>query len=293
MEDAGSVNNEKKHSCIFGLCVKNNSQGLPKVFENLSKIQDLFHKVHIVAYYDQSQDDSLSKLQQLSVEHNLSLTILNESGQQPINVYRTVSIANARNNIMKHIMGEMGFEYDLFAMMDSNGYSCQGDIRPSVLGKYLRGRKFNEWDSLSFARKPYYDLWAFSNGTFQLGCWSYPPMGGPVNVADYQKALQRYITELLNDGKKKDALVPVDSSFCGFAIYKKEKYRKCFYSGYTQLQFFNNDKLKVNLHHFPLSKPQLLDCEHRSFHFRGKMLNNAQMQIACEELFEPRPEDLK
>lgn len=288
-----SDNETKKHSCIFGLCVKNNSQGLPKVFDNLSKIQNLFHKVRIVAYFDQSHDDSLSKLRQLTKEYNLCLTILNESGQQPVNIERTVSIANARNNILKHIMSEEGSEYNLFAMMDSNSYSCQGNIRSSVLQKYLQGKKFNEWDSLSFARKPYYDTWALSNGPFQLGCWNYPRMGGPVNVADYQKAILDYTQDLLDVGRRNDTLVPVDSSFCGFAIYKKEKYRNCFYSGHTQLQFFNKDKLKVNLHHFPLRKLDPIDCEHRSFHFTGKMLNGAQMYIAFEELFEPRPEDLK
>ena len=282
-----------KHNCIFGLCVKNNSHGLPKVFENIDKIRNLFQKVHIVVYFDRSQDDSLSKMRQLSDTYNFSITILNESGQAHINVYRTVAIANARNNILKFIMGNEGADYDLFAMMDSNGYSCQGNIRPSVLHKYLQGRKVNEWDALSFARQPYYDLWAFSNGPFQLGCWSYPPMGAPVNVSDYQKAVQKYIRDLLSEGKKNDTLVPVDSSFCGFAIYKKEKYRKCFYSGNVQLQFFNKDKLKLNLHHFPINKPNTLDCEHRSFHFRGKMLNNAQMYIACEELFDPRAEDFK
>lgn len=286
-------NNDKIHNCIFGLCVKNNNEGLPKVFENISKIRNLFSKIHVVAYYDQSRDDSLMKLQSLAKEYDIGISILNETGQNPINKYRTVSIANARNNILKYVMGDKGSEYDLFVMMDSNSYSCQGDIRPPVLQKYLQNDLFCKWDSLSFARKPYYDLWAFSDGPFQLGCWSYPPMGGPVNVSDYQKALQRYIESILKNENANNKLVPVDSSFCGFAIYKKEKYRKCFYSGDIQLQFFDQDKLKLNLHHFPIKNPNVLDCEHRAFHFRGKKLNNAQMYIACTELFEPRPEDFK
>lgn len=289
------VNEIEKHSCIFGLCVKNNSEGLPKVLQNIDKIRNLFNKIHIVAYYDKSHDDSLSILKKLSQKYKIGLSVLNESGLIPMNIYRTASIANARNNIMKYIMSDKGVDYDLFAMMDSNSYSCQGDIRPYVLQKYLRSDKLKEWDSLSFARRPYYDLWAFSNGPFQLGCWCYPDlgtlMGSSVSVSEYQSLMQKYIEKLLNAGKKENVLVPVDSSFCGFAIYKKAKYRKCFYSGTIQLQFFDQEKLKLNLHHFPVKNPRIIDCEHRSFHFRAKKLNNAQMCIACEELFEPRRED--
>jgi hypothetical protein len=246
-----------------------------------------------VVYFDRSHDDSLALLNELSQKHSMSITVLNESGNAPIDKYRTVSIANARNNILKWIMGKEGDEYNLFAMMDSNNYSCQGDIKPKTLEKYLKGSVFNKWDGLSFARKPYYDLWAFSGGPFQLGCWSYPPMGGPVTVSSYQTSAQEYINKLLEDGRKCKALVPVDSAFCGFALYKKDKFRKCFYSGTMQLQFFDKEKLALNLRHFPIRNPQPLDCEHRSFHFRGKMLNNAQLYIACEELFVPRAEDFK
>lgn len=282
-----------KCNCVFGLCVKNNSVGLPKVFENINKIRNIFHLIHIVAYYDHSSDDSLTKLRDLSMHYSFDITILNETGQNPIHQYRTISIANARNHILKWIMGKEGEKYELFVMMDSNAYSCQGSIKPNVLRKYFKQPLFKTWDGLSFARKPYYDLWAFSNGPFQLGCWSYPTLGTQVIVSDYQKALQEYINGLITHGRENGTIVPVDSAFCGFAIYKKEKYRKCFYSGNVQLQFFDKEKLMLNLKHFPLKQPGTLDCEHRSFHFRGKMLNNAQLYLACEEVFEPRPEDFK
>ena len=50
-------NNE--HSCIVGLCVKNNAKGLPKVFENMSNLKTLFDKFLVVVYYDESKDNSL------------------------------------------------------------------------------------------------------------------------------------------------------------------------------------------------------------------------------------------
>ena len=282
-----------KSNCVFGLCVKNNSVGLPKVFENINQIRKLFHIIHIVAYYDNSGDDSLLKLHDLSKHYTFSITILNESAENSVNQYRTISIANARNNILKWIMGQEGEKYELFVMMDSNDYSCQGSIKPQVLRKYFNSEIFQVWDGLSFARKPYYDLWAFSNGQFQLGCWSYPTLGQPVIVSNYQKALQEYIKSLIDHGRENKMIIPVDSAFCGFAIYKKDKYRRCFYSGLTQLQFFDKEKLMINLKHFPVQAPGKLDCEHRSFHFRAKMINKAQLYMACEELFEPRPEDFK
>ena len=51
-----------KAKCASGLCVKNNAVGLPKVFDNISKIRMLFEECSVIAYYDASSDDSLSLL---------------------------------------------------------------------------------------------------------------------------------------------------------------------------------------------------------------------------------------
>lgn len=49
-----------RECCVIGLCVYNNEPGLPSVLSNIENIMEskLFHKVTVVAFYDDSSDKS-------------------------------------------------------------------------------------------------------------------------------------------------------------------------------------------------------------------------------------------
>lgn len=282
-----------KKSCVFGLCVKNNSVGLPKVFENISKICYLFDKVQIVAYYDPSPVNTIPLLRELSDKYKLPLEILNETCNAPISRIRTINIARARNGIIQWLRSEQGKDYELFAFMDSNDYSCQGNIRPNTLEKYLNEELFNKWDSLSFIRLPYYDLWAFSNAEFQIGLWSYPDFGSITPCSKYHEDMVKHIENEFLEKEKRGQIIPVDSAFCGFAIYKKSKYINCSYCGIINLINCDKTKLNANLKAYPLKRIRYnLECEHRPFHMMATRQNNAQMYMACDFLFDIREEDM-
>ena len=57
-----NVNNveELPGCCVIGLCVYNNESGLPSVLSNIVKIIEscLFEKITVVAFYDNSSDNS-------------------------------------------------------------------------------------------------------------------------------------------------------------------------------------------------------------------------------------------
>ena len=277
--------------CAFGLCVKNNAVGLPKVFENISKIRMLFDECSVIAYYDASSDDSLSLLRSLGKHYDIPVYILNQQGKKHPPAYRTMNIARARNGILGELYTNPVFnKYELFAMMDSNDYSCQGDIKPDVLRRYLTYDFYGEWDSLSFARKPYYDLWAYSSGVFQLGCWSYPPMnvGGGATYAQYVNAMVENINKTILAEENAGKLIEVDSAFCGFALYKKDVFYRCYYNGKQTRTFFEPSSLAANLQEFKLSHScQRGDCEHRHFHMMAKRLKGAQIMVACDQVFGP------
>lgn len=270
-----------QHKCIFGLCVKNNAVGLPKVFHNISKFRQLFSKVHIVAYYDLSNDQSLFLLRNLAQRYGISITVLNQTGSVPTGPHRTLNIAKARNGILDWVMSNNGQEYDLFAMMDCNNYSCQGDAKVDVLAKYLANDKFNEWEGLTFARKPYYDMWALSIGPFHIGVWTYPRF----DAYKYMEALGQCFQNVVDNPDNAGKLIEVDSAFAGFAIYKKEAYRGCRYSGILQSKYFDQKKLADNKARFPIRRPSKRDCEHRCFHFMGKRLKNARLMLAVDQVF--------
>ena len=280
-----------KAKCAFGLCVKNNAVGLPKVFENISKIRMLFDDCSVIAYYDVSSDDSLSLLRSLGEQYDMSVYILNEEGKGTPPSCRTVNIARARNGILGELYTNPVFnKYELFAMMDSNDYSCQGDIKPDVLRRYLTYEFYGEWDSLSFARKPYYDLWAYSSGVFQLGCWSYPlvALGDRATRAQYKNAMVEHINNTILAEENAGKLIGVDSAFCGFALYKKDVFYGCYYNGNQSRTFFEPSSLAANLQKFKLSRSrQIGDCEHRHFHMMARRLKGAQIMVACDQVFGP------
>lgn len=287
------MSNPSKHSCVVGLCIKNNAVGLPKVFENLSKFRTLFDKFMVVAYYDKSDDNSLVILNSLCDKYNIGLVLINKNGKGPVTKTRTFNIANARNNILNFINKNCD-EFDLFAMMDSNDYSCQGDIRLDVIEKYLKDEElYNGWDGLSFAREPYYDYWAFSGGIFQISCWCYPyarynhTKGLVCSAEDFQEDMRKYIYETYFTPENKGKLVPVDSAFCGFAIYKKEAFKGCSYSGRFTMMYNDKELLKQNIQKYrPPINVRPDDCEHRFFHLQAKKENGAKIMVACDQAFE-------
>lgn len=285
---------QNKHSCAIGLCVRNNAYGLPKVFENISKIRPLFKTCIVVSYYDMSNDRSLELLHYLSVNYGIELIVLNADCTGEVSEKRTVNIARARNAIVKYVnTSERCKEFELFAMMDSNHYSCQGNIMPDVIKKYLSTGMYNQWDSLSFARKPYYDLWAYSDGVFQIGCWCYPRQARSVyetTVYQFQYAIKNHLDNTIFAEKNRGKLVEVDSAFCGFAFYKKASFANCVYNGGWSTTYMDRELLTKNLVTFKLlHNGQTDDCEHRHFHMQAKKLNGAKIMIACEQAFGPSP----
>ena len=54
------VSEMRRECCVIGLCVYNNETGLPSVLSNIVKIMEsnLFHRVTVVAFYDDSSDKS-------------------------------------------------------------------------------------------------------------------------------------------------------------------------------------------------------------------------------------------
>ena len=283
--------------CVIGLCVKNNSAGLPKVFDNIHRLRKLFSGCSVIAYYDRSNDSSLELLRMLGSYYAIDLHILNEESKGPVARTRTVNIANARNNILREIYtNELFSEYELFAMMDSNDYSCQGTINTDVVGKYLNrshttsgNALYDMWDSLSFARVPYYDLWAYSDGKFQIGCWCYPRMvrkQGETTCFQFQDAIRQHLDTTIFSSENAGKLVEVDSAFCGFAFYKKSVFSGCYYNGLWSTTYMDKELLRENLEQFPLWRNnQRDDCEHRHFHMMAKRLKCARIMIACDQAF--------
>jgi glycosyltransferase involved in cell wall biosynthesis len=255
------------------LCVYNNEDGLPYVLKNVDKITPS----NVLVLYDTSNDKSLEILQEYATTRPHVRIIINT--KRPSN-YKTENIAHARNALLNIIKMEYS-TIPYFIMMDSNNYSCIGDIDMDVLNQTLAS---DDWDAVSFDREAgYYDFWALSY---------YPFIYSFFHFDNYKKVLdtlQEDFNKKLKDYKynHNGELITVTSAFNGFAIYRTHKFLNCSYSSDIDISMFPRQFLLANQQAVgsKIIKYKKCDCEHRKFHMEAILRNNARIRISTKSLF--------
>lgn len=268
-------------SCCIGLCVLNNEKGLPAVLNNITVLREanIFKNVQIVAFYDQSKDQSLQLLKQYQRQYPSTMIYENP---EPLNAPRPERIAYARNGILKMIR-ENFFYYDFFAMMDSNDYSCVGRIRPQVLKEMLK--RIDEWDSISFDREDgYYDFWALSYSPFVYSFNHFE------NWDDAVKKMRSDFTARLEHHKREtpNQLIRVYSAFNGFSLYKSSLFLDSRYSSDIHMLAFPQGTVQTHCETIGqnITGNYKYDCEHRFFHLDAIRRKDARICISVLSLFE-------
>ena len=86
----------------------------------------------------------------------------------------------------------------------------------------------------------------------------------------------------------------LNSSFNGFAIYRREKFIGCYYDGRVRLDLFPKEyiiahsraqKSKLVYKDYGHIKGRYEDCEHRAFHMEAITKNKARIMISPEVIF--------
>jgi hypothetical protein len=196
---------------------------------------------------------------------------------------RTARIALARNGILHYIRAQQaaGAYNKYFIMMDSNEYACVGKINIETLRSALN--RSDEWDSISFDREAgYYDYWALS---FDPHIYSF------YHVENRNETLNNMVTGFatkLKNAKnivdKQYDLIPVYSSYNGFAIYKTDAFLNCSYSSEININLFPKQLLPSKI-----LKSFKNDCEHRKFHLEAIKKNNARIMVSPLSIFYKLP----
>jgi hypothetical protein len=196
--------------------------------------------------------------------------------------YRTENISIARNKILDHIRNNVYLsQYTYMIMMDYDDV-CSSKINLESIFYVLS--KSDQWDSCSFHRKHYYDIWALSYSPFMISCWHWNK--APIEF------IKKKITNILETMSKND-FYPVYSAFNGFAIYKLSLFLQCHYEGNItkSMSFLSNSIIELNkkaLHSFTplnISDGTKEDCEHRYFHFQAVFQYNAKIVISPRLIF--------
>ena len=265
-------------NCVVCLCVHNNEFGLPFVLNNILKINDVFSNIQILVFYDHSTDRSLEFLNDFKEKYGNMEIIINTN---PKSELRTQNIANARNGLLEKIR-EKYSDVPYFIMIDSNEYSCIGNINIHVLEKVLD--RSDEWDAISFDREAgYYDTWALSFDPFIYSFFHFAKWNHVVEL------MRTQFKELMDEYNKNkpDEFIPVYSAFNVFAIYKTSKFLDCSYSSTINLELFPEDILvnQIKIVNCNIINYMLNDCEHRHFHLEAIKKNNAKIKICQNSLF--------
>ena len=272
--------------CCFCICVYNNEDGLPAVLRNITKLRTVFSDSRVVAAYSSSNDASLSILQAHGVEviivppyrQKTHLTFSTAKVVKPTIANRTARIAEARNCLLQHIRQSYS-HFEFFAMIDANNYSCVGEVNLDSVSSVLQR---DDWDSISFHRGGgYYDMWALSYSPYIYSFQHFTEKDRV--IADMRKhfhyVLMDYITNRPNE------LIPVYSSFNGFAIYRTPKFLNCSYSDDIHTEWMPDFKEQVQMYGPPLRK-FTGDCEHRKFHLEAIGKNGARIRICTQRVFQ-------
>lgn len=152
---------------VICLPILNVQKYLLNIFENITIISELFEKTSVIFGYDISSDLSLEYLlpfkeKQQSNTFNVDVLI----NENPRHRYRTHNLEYIRNLMIEHMYKNYS-NYDYFIMMDSDDV-CSTRIKKEILYKHLLNN--DKWDSLSFNRPDYYDIWALQYDPFLFHC---------------------------------------------------------------------------------------------------------------------------
>jgi hypothetical protein len=212
----------------------------------------------------------------------------------PMTNIRTQNISNARNLLLSTIRQDADHrEFAYFMMIDCDEV-CGRNMNLQHLDKFVNPvnnttiTSAQSWDSISFNRGDYYDIWAFSNDPCVASCWNWENRH---TSHMWTLSLKKWIIdELAKLGP--DDLMPCYSAFNGFALYRMSTYIDCHYEWNMQkvMEFIPQEW--INKQFSIIKKPFFMsvgDCEHRFFHIQAVLEKGAKNWITPLCLFDEDP----
>ena len=270
-------------------CARNCAEHLTRVFLNIDNISKLYKDFAIIVAYDVSRDNTIEILLQYQKKYGDKMKVIKNSNA--LSTIRTENISNARNTILREIRQRNDPTFTHMIMIDLDDV-CAEPMNMEVIKQSMSR---TEWDSLSFNRPDYYDIWALSLEPYIYSCWHFHP-----NTQECVNIIKSYVTDKLNK-LGNDELLECASAFNGFAIYKLSAFENCSYDWklnnnvklinklYPTMLIDNCKSLNKNIHLGEMYKNSYIgynaDCEHRKFHMSAILLNNSRIRISPLSIF--------
>ena len=270
------------------LSVKNCEKYLSIIFKNLNSLSERFKTFYVIFVYDNCNDNSEKLLNEYKNISKFKVFVIHNENNN--SKYRTIRIASSRNIYLDIVYNQIQ-DVDFHIVIDADDINCQV-WNIDLIIHYLN---IDEWDSLSFNRTYYYDIWALLYDDYKHHCWGFTHNinFNPYNhYKDFKllKHMEKDIQQKLSYLKNNE-LYEVLSAFTGFAIYRTNKFYNIKYDGeYKNFKhliseeerietlnkfksILNNDKLTIN-------DNCLEHCEHLYYNVKAIQENNARIRIS-------------
>ena len=268
--------------------IRNCAQYLPSIFKNIDNLYD-YYDTHCIFVYDNCTDDSAQLLQSYSEKH--INTIIVDELKDNTSKLRTVRIANGRNRCLEIMESQTTPVSEYFIMLDMDDVNTK-PWKMEIINNYLENFDKDDWDAISFARDPYYDIWALMIDDFYHHVWGFGPWSP--HLVKYMKDYMKIKINISSSNS-----FPCRSAFNGFAIYKTEKFKNIRYDGtfsnfeknnFISMEeknkclekfrrYLKNPTITMQQCSFPFLQPDE-HCEHLYFHNNAIKKNNCIIKIS-------------
>lgn len=256
-------------------CVKNCAPHIEESIIQIKEFQNLFKKVEFFAVENDSVDNSLELLKKYS--KNIRSEIFNFKDldkKYPLRTYRLAFLQN--------ILLEKCRDSDYIFVIDFDSILKNFDIN-GLLNTFERD--LNSWDIITAnCNDRYYDIWALRTEKFNYDCWDLINHKRQEGIID-DILIPMYIAANQIKIPKVNKLIPVQSAFGGFGIYKTKSVENCNYDGSLK---------ECECQHLTKNKNCSREvCQHVTFHKQAIRKNNAKIFINTDLVVNCQREHLK
>jgi hypothetical protein len=254
------------------LCVRNCETYLPRIFLNLNRLGERFKRFSVIFVYDNCVDKSEQLIKAYSNVSPFTVYLISNQNTHPL---RPVRIGNARNAGLRIINS---LNTDFHFMIDADDINVEKWNIDTILPYLFQ----DTWDSLSFNREDYYDIWALLYDDYKHHCWGFN---------SYSPAVVEHMRKDIRSKLKRFELFPCYSAFNGFAIYRTSVFKPFTYSGHYEdvKKIITDEERLITLNKLQKeldpnifiqeNYPQC--CEHIYYHMSSK----ARIRISSKSIF--------
>ena len=254
------------------MTVRDCGKHLPFIFKNIDRLRTLFTDFVLIVAYDNCIDNSELLLKKYQIQSSFPVHLLKIDNPSP---HRTIRIANARNACLEKL--ETLDNSSIHFMVDADDVNVE-PWNLQLINYYV---KREDWDTVTFNRKDYYDIWALMYPPFQHHCWGF---------SRYSRAVVECMKkDIMCRLENCEEWVPCQSAFNGFAIYKTLRFKGIRYDGeYKNLRKMIPEEARqrtlrtLSCLHLPLILDETFvqSCEHLYYHLSAIQKNQVRIYIS-------------